>query len=79
MQCRGSRLDRHRPERRDDRQHPDPDAFRREIGRIHPVGRTGTPEEVAALVAFPAAEEAGFITGQVYAVDGGGMARLSLP
>lgn len=58
---------------------PDPDAFRRDIGRIHPAARTGTPEEVAALVAFLAAEEAGFITGQLYAVDGGRTAKLSLP
>lgn len=58
---------------------PDPDAFRRDIGRIHPVGRTGKPEEVAALAAFLAAEESGFITGQIYTVDGGRMARLSLP
>lgn len=58
---------------------PDPDIFRRDIGRIHPVTRTGTPEEVAALVAFLAAEEAGFITGQVYVVDGGRMSKLSLP
>jgi meso-butanediol dehydrogenase/(S,S)-butanediol dehydrogenase/diacetyl reductase len=58
---------------------PDPDAFRRDIGRIHPVGRTGKPEEVAALVAFLAADESGFITGQVYTVDGGRMAKLSLP
>lgn len=58
---------------------PDPDAFRRDIGRIHPVARTGMPEEVAALVAFLAADEAGFITGQVYTVDGGRMAKLSLP
>ncbi|MCI5096065.1 MAG: SDR family oxidoreductase [Rhodobacteraceae bacterium] len=58
---------------------PDPDAFRRDIGRIHPVARTGKPEEVAALVAFLAAEESGFITGQVYTVDGGRMAKLSLP
>ena len=57
----------------------DPAAFRRDIGKIHPVARTGTPEEVAALVAFLAAEESGFITGQVYRVDGGRMAKLSLP
>lgn len=57
----------------------DPAAFRRDIGKIHPVGRTGSPQEVAALVAFLAAEESGFITGQVYNVDGGRMAKLSLP
>ena len=43
------------------------------------VPTTLTPEEVAALVAFLAAEEAGFITGQVYVVDGGRMSKLSLP
>jgi meso-butanediol dehydrogenase/(S,S)-butanediol dehydrogenase/diacetyl reductase len=58
---------------------PDSDGFQRDIGRIHPVARTGTPEEVASLVAFLAADEAGFITGQVYTVDGGRMAKLSLP
>ena len=57
----------------------DPTAFRRDIGKIHPIRRTGRPEEVAALVAFLAAEESGFITGQVYTVDGGRMAKLSLP
>ncbi len=57
----------------------DPVAFRRDIGKIHPLGRTGGPEEVAALVAFLAAGESGFITGQVYTVDGGRMAKLSLP
>ncbi len=53
-------------------------AFRRDIGRIHPLERTGQAEEVAALVAFLAAAEAGFVTGQVYSIDGGRMAKLNL-
>lgn len=56
-----------------------PDAFRRDIGKIHPLRRTGKPEEVAALVAFLASAESHFITGQIYTIDGGRMAQLSLP
>ncbi len=36
-----------------------------------PLGRAGTPEDIAKAVAFLASDDAGFITGQVLSVDGG--------
>lgn len=57
----------------------DTQAFHKGLKDIHPVGRTGKPEEVANLVYWLASEEAGFTTGQVITVDGGRTAKLSLP
>ena len=38
---------------------------------MHPAARLGTPEEVAALICFLGADEASFVTGASYLVDGG--------
>jgi NAD(P)-dependent dehydrogenase (short-subunit alcohol dehydrogenase family) len=43
--------------------------------RNMPLGRLGTPDDVAALVRFLCSHEAGWITGQHYAVDGGHTVR----
>jgi 3-oxoacyl-[acyl-carrier protein] reductase len=47
------------------------DDFRQNALKAIPLGRTGTPEDVANSVAFLASEEASYITGHVLSVNGG--------
>jgi meso-butanediol dehydrogenase / (S,S)-butanediol dehydrogenase / diacetyl reductase len=47
------------------------DAMFAEVNRKIPLGRHARPEEIAALFAFLASEDAAYITGQVYTMDGG--------
>ena len=57
----------------------DAEKFRRQIDRIHPLRRTGHPDDVARFICWLVSDEASFITGQVFTVDGGRTAQLSLP
>jgi NAD(P)-dependent dehydrogenase (short-subunit alcohol dehydrogenase family) len=44
-----------------------------ELSKYQPIGRMGEPEEIASLATFLCSEEASFITGSAYDVDGGTM------
>ena len=48
-----------------------PEALRREFDAMHPIGRVGTIEEVVHVCLFLASDEASFVTGSNYEVDGG--------
>ena len=55
---------------------PEPTA---EEHAFHPAGRVGKPEDIAALAAFLAGPESGFITGAEFVVDGGVTRKMIYP
>ena len=56
---------------------PDPAAARQLLEGLSPMNRMATLEEVAGLVAYLASDEAAFITGAEYLIDGGSTAGLN--
>jgi glucose 1-dehydrogenase len=48
----------------------DPEAMKNALGEI-PLGRFGRPEEVASVAVFLASDEADYVTGSTYYIDGG--------
>jgi NAD(P)-dependent dehydrogenase (short-subunit alcohol dehydrogenase family) len=46
--------------------------------RSNLLGRLGRPEEIASVVLFLASDEASFVTGAAYLVDGGSMASKNV-
>jgi 2-keto-3-deoxy-L-fuconate dehydrogenase len=49
----------------------DPQEARRDFIARQPMGRLGTPEEIAAIAVYLAGDESAYTTGQVFVVDGG--------
>lgn len=49
----------------------DPAAARAEATAAHPVGRMGTPDDIAGLAVYLASGDAGFVTGSCFTIDGG--------
>jgi NAD(P)-dependent dehydrogenase (short-subunit alcohol dehydrogenase family) len=56
-----------------------PPARQRALARAHPLGRVGTPEEVAGVVSFLCSPDAAFVSGAVIPVDGGLTSNLAIP
>jgi 2-keto-3-deoxy-L-fuconate dehydrogenase len=53
------------------REYPDPERAYREMAATQAIGRMGKPEEIAAAALYLASDEASFVTGSAFAIDGG--------
>ena len=56
------------------REVPDPEAFRQALNARQPMGRAGTPREIAYAMLYLACDESSFATGSMLTVDGGAIA-----
>ncbi|GLR45247.1 short-chain dehydrogenase [Mesorhizobium amorphae] len=59
--------------------HPDRNLVERELAQLHPVGRIGSPKEIANAVLWLASDESSFVSGEMIAVDGARTKKISLP
>jgi NAD(P)-dependent dehydrogenase (short-subunit alcohol dehydrogenase family) len=53
------------------REYPDPERAYKEMSATQAMGRMGKPEEIAAAALYLASDEASFVTGSAFAIDGG--------
>jgi NAD(P)-dependent dehydrogenase (short-subunit alcohol dehydrogenase family) len=53
----------------------DPEAARKGLSELHPLGHIGEPDDVAYAILYLASEESKFVTGEELVVDGGYTAR----
>ncbi len=61
-----------------DRAKKNPEVYER-LNELYPIGRTGSPEEIASVITFLLSEQASWVTGTVIPVDGGLNATGNLP
>lgn len=55
----------------------DPESLRKILREMHPLGRCGTVEDIAAVVSFLLSDGASFVTGAVIRVDGGLLSQIA--